>query len=93
MIISDLNHVEVVSEETETSIVGGAPYGFSYIWSSYAPPAPFAGAKDWSRQAPPPPLAGAKGAKISISTFASTSTGSGSGGSFTGSSTVSIYYG
>ena len=31
MIISDLNHVEVVSEETETRIVGG------YIWtqSSY----------------------------------------------------------
>jgi len=28
MIISDLNHVEVVSEETETSIVGGYHYSF-----------------------------------------------------------------
>ncbi len=29
MIILDLNHVEVVSEETETSIVGGYRHSFS----------------------------------------------------------------
>ncbi|MEG4292136.1 hypothetical protein Q5692_13065 [Microcoleus sp. C2C3] len=44
MIISDLNHVEVVSEETETRIVGGVVVtSFSYKVSSYAPPAPFLG--------------------------------------------------
>jgi hypothetical protein len=91
MIISDLNHVEVVSEETETSIEGGFPYGFFSFWSSYAPPAPFPGAKDWSRQPPPPPFAGANDPIIYISTFASTSTGPGSGGSFSGSSTVTFY--
>jgi hypothetical protein len=80
MIISDLNHVEVVSEETETSIVGGFPYGFFYKFSSsYVPPAPFAGAN---------------GPKISTSTFTSTITRPGSGGSSSGSSssTVSYYY-
>jgi hypothetical protein len=30
MIISDLNHIEVVSEETETRIVGGAVVTFAY---------------------------------------------------------------
>ena len=79
MIISDLNHVEVVSEETETSIVGGFPYGFYYFWSSYAPPAPFAGAND---------------PRISTSTSTSTISRHGSGGSSSGSSssTVSYYF-
>lgn len=31
MIISDLNHVEVVSQETETSIVGGYYYFSPYL--------------------------------------------------------------
>jgi hypothetical protein len=44
MIISDLNHIEVVSEETETSIVGGASSSF-YKISLSAPPAAFPGAK------------------------------------------------
>jgi len=80
MIISDLNHVEVVSEETETSIAGGAPYSFSYNFSrSYAPPAAFAGAN---------------GPRISTSTFTSTITRPGSRGSSSASSssTVSYYY-
>ena len=35
MIISDLNHVEVVSEETETRMVGGFIYTFtSYNYSN-----------------------------------------------------------
>ena len=44
MIISDLNHVEVVSEETETRIVGGTSSTFSYTVSGNALPAAFAGA-------------------------------------------------
>ena len=94
MIISDLNHVEVVSEETETSIVGGFPYGFYYFWSSYAPPAPFAGANDWSSYAPPAPFAGANDPRISTSTSTSTISRHGSGGSSSGSSssTVSYYF-
>ena len=91
MIISDLNHVEVVSEETETSIEGGFPYGFFNFWSSFAPPPPFPGAKDWSSFAPPPPFPGPNDPKIAISTYASTSTGTGSGGAFSGSSTVTFY--
>ncbi len=35
MIISDLNHVEVVSEETETAIEGGY-YGYYYGYNSSA---------------------------------------------------------
>jgi hypothetical protein len=78
MIISDLNHVEVVSEETETSILGGAPFSFYYtISSSFVPPAP---------------LAGAKGPIISTSTFTSTITRSGSGGSSSGSSSSTVSY-
>ncbi len=78
MIISDLNHVEVVSEETETSIVGGAPYSFSYNFSrSYAPPAAFAGAN---------------GPRISTSTFTSTITRPGSNGSSSGSSTTTVSF-
>ena len=34
MIISDLNHIEVVSEETETRIVGGFIYTYSYTFSN-----------------------------------------------------------
>jgi len=45
MIISDLNHIEVVSEETETSIVGGAsPPFFFNVFNPVLPPA-FVGAK------------------------------------------------
>jgi hypothetical protein len=80
MIISDLNHVEVVSEETETSIEGGAPFSFSYNFSSsYAPPAAFPGAY---------------GSTISISTFTKTTPKPGSAGSSSSSSssTVSFYY-
>jgi hypothetical protein len=40
MIISDLNHIEVVSEETETSIVGGAsPPFFFNVFNPGPPPA------------------------------------------------------
>ena len=80
MLISDLNHVEVVSEETETSIVGGSPFSFYYNFSSsYAPPAAFAGAN---------------GPRVSTSTFTSTITRHGSGGSSSSSSssTVSFYF-
>jgi hypothetical protein len=34
MIISDLNHIEVVSEETETHIVGGFLFIYSHIFSN-----------------------------------------------------------
>jgi hypothetical protein len=34
MIISDLNHVEVVSEETETSIEGGCDNHYYYYYST-----------------------------------------------------------
>jgi hypothetical protein len=45
MIISDLNHIEVVSEETETSIVGGAsPPFFFNVFNPGSPPA-FVGGK------------------------------------------------
>jgi hypothetical protein len=80
MIISDLNHVEVVSEETETRIVGGAPFNFYYNFSSsYAPPAGFPGAY---------------GSTISISTFTMTPPKPGFAGSSSSSSssTVSFYY-
>jgi hypothetical protein len=42
MIISDLNHVEVVSEETETSIEGG--YYYPYYYGSYSSAGAGAGA-------------------------------------------------
>jgi hypothetical protein len=78
MIISDLNHVEVVSEETETSIVGGSPFSFYYSFSSsYAPTAVFAGAK---------------GPTIYTSTSISTYTRPGSGGSSSGSSSSTVSY-
>ena len=48
MIISDLNHVEVVSEETETRIVGGTSSTFFYTVFSKTPPAAFAGANGWA---------------------------------------------
>ena len=48
MIISDLNHVEVVSEETETRIVGGAVVTLAYNKVfSYPSPPPFPGANGW----------------------------------------------
>jgi hypothetical protein len=80
MIISDLNHVEVVSGETETSIVGGSPFSFSYNFSSSYPPAAT--------------FAGAYGSTISISTFTKTTPKPGSAGSSSSSSssTVSFYY-
>ena len=78
MIISDLNHVEVVSEETETSIVGGALYSFSYNFSSS-----FAGASGYP---------GAYGPTISISTFTKTTPKPGSAGSSSGSSSSSTSY-
>jgi hypothetical protein len=78
MIISDLNHVEVVSEETETRIVGGAPFSFFHSFStSYVPPAAFAGAN---------------GPRISTSIFTSTITRHDSGGSSSGSSSSSVSY-
>ncbi|MEG3960586.1 hypothetical protein [Microcoleus sp. herbarium2] len=78
MLISDLNHVEVVSEETETSIVGGAPFSFFHSFStSYVPPAAFAGAN---------------GPRIYTSTSISAYTRPGSGGSSSGSSSSNVSY-
>jgi hypothetical protein len=78
MIISDLNHVEVVSEETETSIEGGFPYGFFYNFPTfYAPPAAFAGGN---------------GPIIYTSTFSSTFTPLGSGGSASNSNSSTVCY-
>ena len=45
MIISDLNHIEVVSEETETRIVGGASSIFFFNVFNPGPPPAFVGAK------------------------------------------------
>ena len=75
MIISDLNHVEVVSEETETSIVGGASSSFSYKVSSFGPP---------------PVFAGPTGLGTYTSVFTSKTNQSGSGASSTGSFLTSV---
>ena len=81
MIISDLNHVEVVSEETETSIEGGYYGGWPYYYGSnnYA----YAGAGAY-----------AYGSATSTSTGTYTSTGpySSSSSSNSSSSTYGGYY-
>ena len=75
MIISDLNHIEVISEETETSIVGGNSSSFSYKISSFGPP---------------PVFAGAKGVGTYTSVFTSKTNQSGSGATSTGSKLTSV---
>ena len=74
MIISDLNHVEVVSEETETSIVGGASSIFSYKVPNFGLPV----------------FAGPNGVGTYTSVFTSKTNQSGSGASSTGSILTSV---
>jgi hypothetical protein len=52
MIISDLNHVEVVSEETETSIEGGFIYTYSYTFSN-SPKGPITSTSTFARTITP----------------------------------------
>ena len=77
MIISDLNHIEVVSEETETRIVGGASSMFSFKVPS---------------SGPPPVFQGGKGMGTYTSIFTSQINMSGSGGSSIGSSVTTVSY-
>ncbi len=85
MIISDLNHVEVVSEETETRIVGGAVFTYSsssYSSSSNKPSMTFVSTL---------PFAGAKGPAFTYAAT-STSTQSGPGGSSIVSMLTNVSY-
>jgi hypothetical protein len=77
MIISDLNHIEVLSEETETRIVGGVVIPSFSKFPSYVPT---------------PLFAAAKGPIISTSTFTSTFTPPGYAGSSTVSSSSIVSY-
>jgi hypothetical protein len=78
MIISDLNHVEVVSEEAETSIVGGYYFPYYGGTSNYASAG--AGALAFGRFS-------------SASTLTSTFTASGVASSSSGSRSSSVNHG
>jgi hypothetical protein len=65
MIISDLNHIEVVSEETETRIVGGFIYTFtSYNYSNSGAKGPTTSTSTFTRTITPP---GSRGSSIASS--------------------------
>jgi hypothetical protein len=64
MIISDLNHVEVVSEETETRIVGGFLYSFSYNFFNSGAKGPTTSTSTFTRTITPP---GSRGSSIASS--------------------------
>jgi hypothetical protein len=80
MIISDLNHVEVVSEETETTIEGGY-YGY-YYYGYYSSAGAYAGAT----------AAYGQSNYSSTSTGTYTEPGYASSSSSSGSSSSSYYY-
>ena len=67
MIISDLNHVEAVSEETETSIEGGFLYIHSYTFSNSGAKGPTISTSTFTRTITPPGSRGSSSASSSSS--------------------------